>query len=109
LSHVLTTLARTEQRQLPWERVSKKVENHAAAIALYFMYYNFGRIHQTLHSRNGSWRGQSRVDRRGNRWVDGMTNALLREAVPSVRQARRRKVLGLHEAAEMITEHADTD
>jgi IS1 family transposase len=27
---------------------SKKVENHAAAIALYFMWYNFGRIHQTL-------------------------------------------------------------
>jgi hypothetical protein len=27
---------------------SKKVENHAAAIALYFMYYNLGRIHQTL-------------------------------------------------------------
>jgi hypothetical protein len=27
---------------------SKEVENHAAAIALYFMYYNFGRIHQTL-------------------------------------------------------------
>jgi hypothetical protein len=27
---------------------SKKVENHAAASALYFMYYNFGRIHQTL-------------------------------------------------------------
>jgi hypothetical protein len=27
---------------------SKKVENHAAAIALYFMYYNFGRIHQAL-------------------------------------------------------------
>jgi IS1 transposase len=27
---------------------SKKVENHAAAIALYFMYYNFGRIHRTL-------------------------------------------------------------
>ena len=27
---------------------SKKVENHAAAVALYFMYYNFGRIHQTL-------------------------------------------------------------
>ena len=27
---------------------SKKVENHAAAIALYFMHYNFGRIHQTL-------------------------------------------------------------
>jgi IS1 family transposase len=27
---------------------SKKVENHAAAVALYFMFYNFGRIHQTL-------------------------------------------------------------
>jgi IS1 family transposase len=27
---------------------SKKLENHAAAVALYFMYYNFGRIHQTL-------------------------------------------------------------
>jgi IS1 family transposase len=27
---------------------SKKVENHAHAIALYFMWYNFGRIHQTL-------------------------------------------------------------
>ncbi len=27
---------------------SKKVENHAAAIALYFMCYNFGRVHQTL-------------------------------------------------------------
>jgi IS1 family transposase len=27
---------------------SKKVENHAHAIALHFMYYNFGRIHQSL-------------------------------------------------------------
>ena len=27
---------------------SKKVENHAHAIALHFMYYNFVRIHQTL-------------------------------------------------------------
>ncbi len=27
---------------------SKKLENHAAAVALYFMWYNFGRIHQTL-------------------------------------------------------------
>jgi IS1 family transposase len=27
---------------------SKKVENHAAALAVYFMYYNFGRLHQTL-------------------------------------------------------------
>lgn len=27
---------------------SKKVDNHAAAIALHFMHYNFGRIHKTL-------------------------------------------------------------
>lgn len=27
---------------------SKKVENHWHALALYFMYYNFARIHQTL-------------------------------------------------------------
>ena len=27
---------------------SKKAENHAAAVALFYMYYNFGRIHQTL-------------------------------------------------------------
>lgn len=27
---------------------SKKIENHSAAVALYMMYYNFGRVHQTL-------------------------------------------------------------
>jgi len=27
---------------------SKKVENHAHAIALHFMHYNFARIHRTL-------------------------------------------------------------
>jgi hypothetical protein len=27
---------------------SKKVENHAAAVALWFAYYNFFRVHQTL-------------------------------------------------------------
>lgn len=27
---------------------SKKLENHAYAVALYFMYYNFCRVHQTL-------------------------------------------------------------
>jgi hypothetical protein len=27
---------------------SKKVQNHAAAVALWFMYYNFCRVHQTL-------------------------------------------------------------
>jgi hypothetical protein len=28
--------------------LSKKVENHEAAVALHFMYYNFARVHQTL-------------------------------------------------------------
>src|SRR3989475_5264835 len=27
---------------------SKKLENHAAAVALWFMYYNYARVHQTL-------------------------------------------------------------
>jgi hypothetical protein len=27
---------------------SKKIENHAAAVALYYMHYNFCRVHQTL-------------------------------------------------------------
>jgi hypothetical protein len=27
---------------------SKKVENHAVSVALWFMYYNFCRVHQTL-------------------------------------------------------------
>jgi hypothetical protein len=27
---------------------SKKVENHAHAVALHFMWYNFGRVHKTL-------------------------------------------------------------
>jgi acyl-CoA synthetase (AMP-forming)/AMP-acid ligase II len=27
---------------------SEKAENHAHAVALYFMYYNFGRIHELL-------------------------------------------------------------
>nr|MBA3269518.1 IS1 family transposase [Acidobacteriota bacterium] len=27
---------------------SKKIENHSAALALYFMSYNFGRVHQTV-------------------------------------------------------------
>ena len=29
---------------------SRKLENHSATVALYFMYYNFARIHQTLRT-----------------------------------------------------------
>jgi len=28
--------------------LEETAENHAAMVALYFMYYNFGRVHQTL-------------------------------------------------------------
>ena len=27
---------------------SRKIENHTAMLAIYFMWYNFGRVHQTL-------------------------------------------------------------
>jgi hypothetical protein len=30
------------------KRLSKKLENHAAMVAIYFMYYNFARKHQTF-------------------------------------------------------------
>ncbi|MFZ5635612.1 MAG: IS1 family transposase [Pseudomonadota bacterium] len=38
---------------------SKKVESHAAAIALHFMYYNFGRIQETLRVTPAMQAGQS--------------------------------------------------
>jgi hypothetical protein len=35
---------------------SKKLDNHKAACALHFVYYNFCRIHKAFgHSRDGSW------------------------------------------------------
>ena len=39
---------------------SRKVENHAAAIAL-FMWYNFGRIHQTLRVSLRRWKQAWRI------------------------------------------------
>ena len=46
---------------------SKNVENHAAAVALYFMYYNFGRVHQTARdASNGNGDRKSRVLGRGD-------------------------------------------
>lgn len=32
----------------PLTRSRKKIQNHASAVALHFMYYNFARVHQTL-------------------------------------------------------------
>ena len=43
---------------------SKKFENHVHALALYFMFYNFVRIHKTLRSdaRDGRWRLSDPLD-----------------------------------------------
>ena len=35
---------------------SKKIENHLAMIAVYFMHYNFCRIHQTLKGKRQRWK-----------------------------------------------------
>ncbi len=58
---------------------SKKIENHAASVALYFMYYNFARVHKTLQvisHGDGGWRGfpplgnlGHRGDHRGSRKI----------------------------------------
>jgi hypothetical protein len=52
----------------------QEVENHATAIALYLMYYDFGRIHQTLgvtRQCNGALRGM--WEHRGNLCAAGLT------------------------------------
>ena len=41
-------MAQFESFRPPNEGVSKEGENHTAAVALWFMYYNFCRAHQTL-------------------------------------------------------------
>jgi hypothetical protein len=47
---------------------SKKLENHEAAIALYYMYYNFVRVHQTLRVARAMEVGfKSHLDAGGNR------------------------------------------
>jgi hypothetical protein len=46
--HNLTMGMSMRQFTLLTNAFSKKVETHAAAVALHFTYYNFGRIHKTL-------------------------------------------------------------
>jgi len=38
---------------------SKKVENHACAVALHYMFYNFAKIHKTLRVRPAMQAGVS--------------------------------------------------
>jgi hypothetical protein len=43
---------------------SKNLENHQHAVALYFMYYNFVRIHQSLATECGARLGERRTFRK---------------------------------------------
>ena len=38
---------------------SKKMKNHAHAMALHFLYYNFVRIHAKADARYGRWRDEA--------------------------------------------------
>ena len=45
--------AHSPQTRLTNALFSKKMKNHAHAMALHFLYYNFGRIHKTLVGSGG--------------------------------------------------------
>ena len=47
-SKVRVSIRRSEPGGRVSKARSKKVENHMHAISLYYMYYNFARIHQTI-------------------------------------------------------------
>ena len=57
---------------------SQKIENHVYATAIYFVHYNFVRIHQTLrvHARHGGWR-------HGQALELGRHGRSVREALPN--------------------------
>ena len=53
---------------------SKKLRNHAAAMALYFVYYNFCRIHKTLHVTPAMEAGLDTMPRDA-KWIVGLVDA----------------------------------
>jgi IS1 family transposase len=73
---------------------SKKIENHAAAVSLWFMYYNFVRIHQTLRVTpamesglsNHVWTIEELVGllKYENSTISRIDNALFRKALGEV-------------------------
>jgi IS1 family transposase len=67
---------------------SKKLENHAAAVALYFCWYNFGRIHQTLKMTPAMAAGIANHARSVEEVV-----GLLTAAEPKATRAARAKIL----------------
>ena len=67
---------------------SKKIENHAAAVAIWFMYYNFCRVHQTLRVTPAMESGIS-----NHVWTIEEPRGLLPQPISSTREAENNLVL----------------
>jgi IS1 family transposase len=67
---------------------SKKIENHAAAVAIWFMYYNFARVHQTLRVTPAMESGIS-----NHVWTIEELCALLPKVPSSARLAEKQMVV----------------
>lgn len=69
---------------------SKKLANHAAAVALHFLHYNYARPHKTLAnpyprtSGDGRRAGGSRLVVRGNRWTIGLGQLTIGQAAARI-------------------------
>ena len=68
---------------------SKKIENHCHAIALYFMYYNFARVHQTLRVTPAMEAGLA-----GHVWsIEEICNLVVPKKPTSPKQRERAMIL----------------
>ena len=72
---------------------SKKLRNHAAALALYFVYYNFCRIHKTLRVTPAMEAGLSDTPRDAE-WIVGLVDAAApKPAKPGPKPGSKRRKL----------------
>lgn len=71
-----------------WNGFSRKIENHAAAVALNYFAYNFIRIHRTLHVSPAMAAGVT------DRLWDVSDLVALLEAVEGKKAARTREGIG---------------
>jgi hypothetical protein len=69
---------------------SKKVDNHKAAIALYFMHYNFARLHQSRGSPRPWRRALATTCGRSRRSWPSWTRSRQTEPLPGRRTGCRR-------------------
>jgi hypothetical protein len=67
---------------------SKKIENHAAAVAIWFMYYNFARVHTTLRVTPAM---ESELS--DHVWTIEELCGLLPERISTTRQAEKNLIL----------------